>query len=295
MHPLKFLLLFLAGTCLPGNTMAQPTDYIEAIAKWRSQRLEELRAPLGWLSLTGLYWLKEGDNTFGSTRGNDLLFPVPALPRMGTFRLEGERVLLTMSEGVQVKCNGKLVLKEDITPRAAEAPLCEWESLSWVVISRAGRFGVRLWDRDHLSRVAFDTVPYFAVDTSWKIPARFIPYDPPRTLQIDNVVGMKIDQEVPGRLVFNLRGEPFSLEVFDGGPSDFFVIFADETTGAETYGGGRYLYVPRPDATGRTSIDFNRAYNPPCAFTAYATCLLPPQQNRLPAAVRAGELDYGDH
>lgn len=274
---------------------AQPSSYRSALESWRTGRLEELKAPLGWLSLVGLYWLKEGDNTFGSARSNDLLFPAPAPERLGVFRLAEGKVSMTIEEGQEVLRAGKPVREVDASPTGQEAPQFDYGSLTWTLLTRGDRFGVRLWDRDHEERTLFDSVPYFEVNENWNLPAQFVPYDPPRVIKIDNVVGMKIDQQVEGQLLFNLAGKEYALDVFDGGPGEFFIIFADETTGLETYGGGRYLYIPRPDDQGRIFIDFNRAYNPPCAFTAYATCLLPPPQNRLPIAVHAGELSYGEH
>ncbi len=165
--------------------------------------------------------------------------------------------------------------------------------LSWNVIKRGDRYAIRLRDSAHPNRTNFKGIERYPVDPAWRVRAKFSAYEPAKKLKIVNVLGMVEEQPSPGALVFSLSGKEYRLDVLDEGAKiPWFVIIADETSGEETYGGGRFLYVARADSSGETVIDFNKAYNPPCSFTPYATCPLPPEQNRLPLAVRAGEKRY---
>ena len=169
-------------------------------------------------------------------------------------------------------------------------------TLTFHVIKRGERLGVRVKDSASPERTNFRGLEYFPVDERWRVEARFEPHNPPKSIPIVNVLGMEEDTPSPGTLVFDLNGQTYRLDALtEEGEPQFFVIFADQTSGKETYGAGRYLYAGPPDSAGRLLIDFNEAYSPPCAFTKYATCPLPPEQNKLPVRVEAGEKFAGHH
>jgi uncharacterized protein len=168
-------------------------------------------------------------------------------------------------------------------------------TLTFYVIDREGRLGVRLKDSAAPARTGFQGLDYFPIDSDWRFTAQFVPYEPQKRIPILNVLGMQAEMISPGALVFESQGKEYRLDpVLEEGTTDWFVMLADETSGHETYGAGRYLYVTPPE-DGRTVIDFNKAYNPPCAFSSFATCPLPPPQNRLPLSITAGEKTYGSH
>jgi uncharacterized protein len=163
------------------------------------------------------------------------------------------------------------------------------DRFSWVILERGGKRGVRLWDTENPALKSFEGIDYYEISKKWRVKAHFEPFPEPRILIVPNILGMEIEQRCPGVLRFKIKGETFELLALEESAKTFFLIFLDDTSGEETYGGGRYLSVSMPDPNGETIIDFNKAYNPPCIFTPYATCLLPPAANRLHLAVRAGE------
>jgi uncharacterized protein (DUF1684 family) len=165
--------------------------------------------------------------------------------------------------------------------------------LDFFVIERGGRLAVRVRDLKSEAGHSFRGIKSYPIEVRWRVAARFAPYDPPKQIPIATINGTLIDEASSGALVFAVDGQSYRLDVL-GKPGDksLFVIFSDETTGRETYGGGRYLYAPAPGADGLVDLDFNKAYNPPCVFTDYATCPLPPRQNRLPFRIEAGEMNY---
>jgi len=289
------ILSLLAGLLLTCSTPADQA-YKEEIDGWHARRVANLTKPDGWLSLAGRFWLEEGENRFGSDAGNPVRFPEGRAPaRMGSFFLEKgvvrvrilPEVLVTAADSSRVQ---ETIMQDD----AGGSPtILRYGTLSWHVIRRGERFAIRLRDSAHKNLKNFQGIERYPVDPAWRLKAKFVPYEPAKKLRIVNVVGQVEEQACPGALLFTLRGVEYRLDVLDEGPGEpFFVIIADETSGEETYGGGRFLYVARPDSAGETIIDFNKAYNPPCSFTPYATCPLPPEQNRLPIAIRAGEKRY---
>jgi uncharacterized protein (DUF1684 family) len=166
-------------------------------------------------------------------------------------------------------------------------------TLSWTIIKRGERYGVRLRDHEHPMLKSFDGIETFPIDSTWRIEAIFELNNPSKIIAIPTVLNTITEEPSPGAFVFNINGKPYRLDA-TGKMTDkeLFLIFGDQTNGKETYGAGRFLYVPTPDANGKTMIDFNKAYNPPCAFTEYATCPLPPEQNKLPVRITAGEKNY---
>ena len=275
---------------------ADGASYEQELESWKAKRLASLKSDDGWLTLIGLFWFKEGENRFGSDPSNEIVLPdgkVPALA--GTFRLASGRVTLEAKPDAKITSKGRpvttLELKSD---EDGEPTLLELGSLSFHVVKRGERLGLRVKDRDNPARAAFKGTEYFPAERKWVVSARFEPYDPPKKVPIVNVLDMTTEEISPGALAFEVDGRPYRLEALkEQGSEQFFIIFADQTSGKETYPAGRYLYADPPGADGVVRLDFNRAYSPPCAFTKYATCPLPPSQNRLPLRVEAGERYLG--
>lgn len=291
---LLFLLIFVINwSCQTTPTEIDPA-YLTEIEDWRTERIDELTTPTGWLSLAGLFWLKEGPNSFGASEENSIVYPAKASAKMGRFMLAADSVWLEIEEGVSVIANGKVTDNIGLTS-VTEPVIMEYENLSWFLLKRGGKYGIRLRDSLHEARAHFETIAYYPVDPIARIPAKLMAFEKPETLLMRNVLEMEIPYPTEGKLVFEWEGQEQAITVLDGGTDEYFLIFADETTGEETYPSGRYLYAPKADENGDTYIDFNKAYNPPCAFTEYATCLLPPAENRLAVAIRFGEKDYGEH
>lgn len=288
--PLPLLLLFPVLLAQP------PEDFAAAHAAWQAERHRGLTAPDGWLSLVGLHFLAEGDNPAGSAPGLPVSLPgAPA--RAGVFHLAQGRVTFLAEPGVPVTLRGAavetLVLRSD-----AEGPPDELAlgTLRFHVIRRGDRFGVRVKDLAHPALKSFRGVEVFPPDPSYRVVARFEPYPEPRPVAIPTVLGTTETMTAPGLVRFRLQGRACSLQpVLEGGPEPkLFFIFRDATAGKETYPAGRFLYADLPK-DGKVVLDFNRATNPPCAFTAFATCPLPPKGNLLKVRIPAGEKAYGDH
>jgi hypothetical protein len=266
--------------------------YRREIAEWRRQREAGLRAEGGWLATAGLHWLPEGESSLGSQPMADVVLPASAPARVGTLTRQGSSVRLEVAPGVGATHAGEPARSLELVSDAAGAPtVVELGTLAFHVIERGDRLALRVKDAASPSRQEFTGLDSFPIDPSWRLAARFEPYDPPRPLPVEDVSGGIQDGTSPGAVVFRHGGETHRLDALGEGDS-LFLIFADATSGKETYGGGRYLYTDLPGDDGTLVVDFNRAYNPPCAFTPYATCPLPPPQNRLPVAVTAGEKRY---
>lgn len=288
---------FVAWLMVAGCRSSRSGDaaYIAEIKEWQKKRIESLTKEDSWLSLAGLFWLKEGENRFGSEPSNDIIFPAGKAPaHMGTFVLQKGVVTVEIEPGVQVLHQGEPVrtlrLRNDTE---GEPTILTYGSLSWFIIQRGERYGVRLRDRENPHLRQFKGIDTFPIDPAWRIEAVFEPYDPPKIIEVPTILGTVIHEPSPGALVFTIEGSSYRLEpTAEPDDEELFVVFADQTNGAETYGGGRFVYVKRPGKDGRTVIDFNKAYNPPCAFTEFATCPLPPEGNRLPIRVTAGEKKY---
>ncbi len=277
---------------------AQENAYVQEINQWHAERIASLKRPDGWLSLVGLQWLSPGENTFGSDSANDIVFPPKAPARVGRFFLKDTVITVEINPDVAVYCDGKRVhqqrLHHDLT---GHPTILTYGSLLWYIIKRGDRFGVRIKDTLAATRLHFNGIERYPVDRRWRIRARFIPFPQLRYIDIPTVLGTITKEPSPGRLEFKINGTTYHLDVIQEKPGEpYFIVFGDQTNGEETYGAGRFLYVAPPDSNGYTYIDFNKAYNPPCAFTPYATCPLPPPQNVLPIPIRAGEKAYaGGH
>jgi len=266
-----------------------PAAHRAEVEGWRDGRYAALRRDLGWLTLAGLHWLRPGPSRVGSARDADVVLP-SGPPVVGVVEVATTGVTATgdwLHEGQRVD---RLPLVSD---QEGEATLLELGDLRQCLIERSGRPALRTWDLASPARRAFSGIDHWPVDPAWRLAAR-LDATPGRTITVPDVFGGTDDQESPGDLVFEVGGQTHRLQVLPGGDAgELWLIFGDATNGDETYGGGRYLYTSPPDADGRVIVDFNRAYNPPCVFTPYATCSMPWPANRLPIRVEAGERTYG--
>lgn len=270
-----------------------------SVERWRSERIAEITGDTGWLTLIGLFWLSEGTSTLGRAPGNTLALDHPRLaPTAGTFVLTEGHVTFTANPDSGITHGGQPVATIDMVSDAKESPtVISSGPLRFFVIERAGKIGVRVRDVDSPLRRNFRGLEYFPIDPGWALEARFEPYEPARHIPITNVLGLEEDKVCPGALVFTRNGRQFRLDTVLESPDsrELFVMFTDQTSGHGTYGAGRFIDVPFA-RDGKTVIDFNKAYNPPCAFNSFATCPLPTPQNRLALEVTAGEKDYaGPH
>ena len=288
---LPALVLIAAGGALAQSPATNSEQ--DRISVWRKARLTELTADDGWLTLVGLHWLHDGENHAGSAAGTDLPLPQDAPAMLGTFTLVGGRVTFLASEGAAVTVDGKSFTSGELV---LDTTVLASGSLRMLAIQRGPRIGLRVRDLASRARQDFTAVECFPIDESARVEARFEPFTPPKPIPIVNVLGDVIDTPSPGRLIFRLHDAEYALDALIDDPAepDLFVIFRDRTNGSSTYPAGRYLHVPLP-VGGKTTIDFNQAYNPPCAFTVFATCPLPPKQNWLKTAVEAGEKNYRLH
>lgn len=292
----RFLIPFLlAATVAAASAWAATDNDATGFEHWRADRLAALTNETGWLTLVGLYWFRDGSNTIGQGRSNTIVIDNPQLgPTAGRFVLEGNSVRFEAGPRSCVRIGGQPVKTQLLTPDSAGGPvLLKCGSLEFYVIERGGKLGLRVRDLASRARREFRGLDYFAFDPGWVLDARFERYAPARHVPIVNVLGMELDMLSPGALVFERDGHEWRLDALleDPGADTLLVMFADGTSSRETYGAGRFLYVPLPVA-GHVTVDFNRAYNPPCAFTRFATCPLPPQQNRMALRVAAGERTY---
>jgi len=290
-------LVFVLGACTRAPKGPDANAYAKEIEQWRAKRLANLTSENGWLTLIGLFWLKDGRNTLGSDSGNDILLPKEKLPaHAGSFTLANGVVTFETPLANSFMVDGQPVTSLQLKSDADDKPtVLTLGSVTFQIIKRNDKLGVRVKDKNNPDRTNFAGLENYPADLKWRIDARFEPYNPPKAMPILNVLGMESDEPSPGAVVFEVDGKTYRLDaVTEQGETQYFMIFADDTRGKETYGAGRYLYVDPPDANGRVIIDFNKAYSPPCAFTNYATCPLPPKQNILPIAIEAGE-KYKDH
>lgn len=295
--PIFILIFLLIVACNSSDSeIKEPNAYEQSILEWRKARVDNLTSGNSWLSLAGLYRLKEGENTFGSGAENQLKFPKKAANAMGAIYVEEDSVYMVVDSAVEISKDGIALTEANMqADSSGTTPIFHYQSLNWNVLKRGDQYLVRLRDTLNEAIDQFTHIDYFDTEENWKLEAQFVQYDSIKTSVYQNVLGMALELEIEGQLVFEKDGKEYSLDVLDGGPDEFFVIFEDETTGDSTYGGGRYIYVPRPDDSNKTYIDFNKAYNPPCAFTPFATCLLPTEENKLALSIPAGEKNYDDH
>ncbi len=293
-----FWLVLGVGGCesVPPPVLPSAEEHRAEIEEWQARRAAELREPDSWLSLVGLFWLAQGENPVGSDPAMAVVLPGDGVPPwVGTLTLRGRGSLeYALSPSAR-----SLHPSEDTEPvqfrvdASGPPPVFRWGTLSWFVIERFGQYGVRLRDSAAPAFQEFHGIDRYPTDAGWRILGRFQRYDPPKEIPAPNVLDVPSTSNSPGAVVFAVDGQEYRLDV-TGNPDSkrFSVVFGDETNGGETYGGGRFLSVEAPFEGDWIVIDFNRAYNPPCVFTAFATCPLPPPQNKLALRVEAGEKMY---
>ncbi len=271
--------------------------YRAEVQKWRADREARLKADGGWLSVAGLFWLNEGPNRFGTDPAGDIVLPEGSAPaKAGVFELKAGQVTVALLPGASGRLAGQPVSSPTaMRPDTAGTPdVLEMGTLSMNVIKRGDKYGIRLKDKNSAVRRGFLGLKWFDVKEDYRVEARFVSYPQPKPVKVPNVLGQSESMPSPGYAEFTLNGKAVKLDgvMEDPQAEQLFFILRDQTSGKETYGAGRFLYSDLPKA-GKVVLDFNRAYNPPCAFTPYATCPLPPPQNWMPVRVEAGEMGYG--
>ena len=268
-----------------------PAEYRAEIAKYRAARVAELTAPDGWLAVRGLFWLHEGANTAGSDPASDIKLPPRTPKRLGVFTLAAGQISFAAEPGVAVTADGKPITTFTFG-RGAESSIAI-SGVSLAAIRRGDKIGLRMRDPEDPNRRGFKGLKYFPLNPAYRLSAKFVPYEKPKQVPVPNVLGQLVSMESPGFVEFKIKGQPYRLEpVYETSRrEDLFFIFKDLTSRTETYEAGRFLHTPLPQ-NGLVDLDFNRAYNPPCAFTEFATCPLPIKENQLNVRIPAGELRF---
>jgi uncharacterized protein len=279
----KAIIISLMNLAMLNSVAATGDAYIKEVQQWREHREAALKADDGWLTVTGLFWLKDGPNRIGSDPLNDVLLPdQSAPPQVGT---------LTITDG-----RAKFQPASDSQPMAIRPNSTDVIAINHIkllLLKRGSRYALRLKDNDAAQRRNFVGLSWYPVKEDWRIEARFVPFPAPTKLVMNNIIGDQEEVESPGYVVFEKDGKEYRLQASSSGKG-LFIVFRDQTSGKETYGSSRFLYTAKPE-NGQVILDFNQAQNPPCAFTAYATCPIAPAQNRLQIAIPAGELKYKGH
>lgn len=286
--------ILLACAGLAAAEAAVPADYERGIEAWRRERAEKLVTPDGWLTLIGLHFLRDGANTVGSAKDNEIVLARgPA--HFGTATVAEGKVTFALADGVDGKIDGQAVRRAELREPEGKTPpsLVTSGTVTLFAIERGGKKALRVRDSAAERRTQFVGVDYFPIDPAWRIEARWEPFEASRLMPITNILGQTAPLPVPGRAVFEKDGRTYALLAIDEGPDEpLFFVISDATSGKETYAACRFLYAERPADGKPLVLDFNRTENPPCAFTPFATCPLPPKENRLPFAVTVGEKNY---
>ena len=285
----RFLVVVLFSLLFGVNLLEAETS--SELAQWRAKRLQRLTAPDGWLTLIGLHWLKPGMQGVGADQGNAIVL-AKGPPLLGEVIWEEAtgQVTFRAEPGIEVRVDGNLIAAPVVLSNDEEKPTrIQVGTLTLQVISRGDRKALRVKDNDASTRTHFHGLEYFPENPFWKIEAQWLPFSPPPTIKVQNIVGTVSTESVPGKAIFERDGKTYELwPIQETGDETLFFIFSDQTSGKETYGAARFLFTD-PPKDGKLLLDFNRAINPPCAFTPFATCPLPPSQNRLTLRVAAGE------
>jgi uncharacterized protein len=289
MNGLKFFLLGLTLSVTIAHS-AHADSYADEINQWHTFRVQKLTAPDGWLSLAGLKWLKPGINKVGTARDNDIILP-KGPSHLGTVTWK-KNTCLTLAKPTSALIDGKNVSSTRLVDDIDNQPtLITFDTITVYLVTRENRKGLRIKDSQSRARLAFHGLTYFPIDPSWKIEAKWIPFDPPITLSIDLIIGTHETDQCPGKAIFQRDGLTYELYPILESPKSLFFIIKDGTNGKETDDAARFLNTDLPH-DGKLTLDFNKLINPPCAFTPYAACPLPPEQNRLTLRITAGEKKY---
>jgi len=268
---------------------APDANYKKEISQWREARMERLKSKTGWLNLAGLFWLEEGENSFGSDSSNSIVFPKSAAPFYGSIFKTGDSILLKPSTNPEITVNGQKAGETHLLSDDSGNPtLMESGSIAWYIIKREDRYAIRLRDYNHPRIAALDSIPCYETSEKWRVVAEFIPFDTLRQVETTTATGRVDISNCPGELVFRIGFKKYTLLPFLEG-DELFIIVADKTNGVETYGNGRFMYAALPDSLNKVILDFNKAYNPPCALSPFANCPMPPRENILDLRIEAGE------
>lgn len=276
---------------------AETAAFNNAQQAWRDQRKAGLLKPDGWASLTGLHWITPGSHYVGSDADNGIQLTMGP-DHLGMIRLDDGVLRFVPEDGVALTLDGEpltgaAVLRTDDDPAGpSEIGFDEGKGRA-TPIRRGDRIALRVRHADAPTRTGFHGLDYWPADPGWQVTGNWVPNPAGQTIEVANIIGTTDEVPNPGAIEFERDGVTHRIEALDEGGEELFLVFADRTNGHGSYGAGRFLYVPKPDADGHVVVDFNRSYNPPCAFTAFATCPLPPPENRLDLAIAAGEKAYG--
>ncbi|MEA3317564.1 MAG: DUF1684 domain-containing protein [Bacteroidota bacterium] len=266
------------------------TEYIESIKKWDKERLSSLKSENGWLNLVGLFWLEKGDNSFGSDSINKIVFPSGTPANIGVITFSDNLLEVKINKEVDVYCNKEKVTKKILLSDAdGEPTVLKMESYVWFIIYRNGKYAIRLRNLKNKLIDEVNEISRFDIDKKWRIKAKYKEYCKAENMSVPNIIGYHSLMKCFGVLSFEINNKEYSLNPIINDDGSFFVIFADGTSAIETYGAGRFLDVEKPNKENVTYLDFNKAYNPPCVFSNFATCPLPPIENIILVEIRAGE------
>ncbi len=288
-----FIVAFISLVCCKPDEQPADPKYVEEINQWHQRRIERLKAKDGWLNLVGRTWLKKGINKFGSAKDNDVIIESDKVPLyMGHFLFEDSTVIIKVDDGIEVLLNGKPVKEiKMIDDQKPDMTVFQYSTIKWNLLVRDTLYGIRFRDLESPVVKNFPGIERFPVNEKWRLTARFQQYIPPKEIIVPNLLGQMNKELSPGAVVFQVGEKFYKIDALDE-KDRLFLIFADRTSGEETYGGGRFIYVDKPDSNGNIILDFNKAYNPPCVFTKFATCPLPPKQNYLNLRIEAGEKNF---
>lgn len=290
-NSIALMIVVLAlSSCSQAEPPVDREAYERQIMEWRAGRLGRLKAPTGYLNQIGLFWLDSGTYTVGSAPDSDILLPSKAAPEVGTVEVTGDGVQMQVADGVEVVHGDKAVrailMADDTTPDPVQL---SHGSIAWTVVRRDDRFAVRVRDFEHPFVAGFGPLPYFPVDPALRVQATLVRYEAPRIANVGTVIeGLGYHPESPGVVEFAIEDQTYTLEAYSSGDRLFFV-FGDVSNRDATYGAGRFLYADLPGEDGKTILDFNRSYSPPCAFNDFSTCPVASPRNRLPIRIEAGE------
>ena len=302
---LVLLSLFSVSPDAVAKSAARPADqaaYLADVEGWRKEREATITSKSGWLSVAGLFFLKEGRNAFGRDAGNPLVLPASAPPRAGWFDLRQGRVFAQVNQGVTATFNNQAVrpgteieLKD--TDDLGKSDSLVLGPLTLFVHMSGEKLAIRMLDAESSLLKNFTGLKWFPINPAYRVVAQFVPFDPPQSVEVPNILGDVERYTSPGVLSFKLGGQEYRLQPFQVGRQEnrrFFIVFKDLTSGKETYDAARFVNAAMPKE-GTTIIDFNRAYNPPCAYNPFTTCPLPLPSNRLSVRILAGERNYQTH
>jgi uncharacterized protein (DUF1684 family) len=275
-------------------SFVEETPYEASIKSWHQKRIESLKTEEGWLNLAGLFWLEEGENTIGSDKKNSILFPADhSAPFVGKVILNKGQITFEAAPNAVVLQGNDPIIETTIFPYTGKPIVLKHKTLRWFIIQRGDKYAIRLRDLEGPFLLGFKGIETFPINQDWRVKTRFVPTEG-KKLSITDITGRTYEQDSPGKLVFTIDGKEHSLAA-TGTKEHLHFVFSDATSKHETYGSGRFLDAETPDAEGNIYLDFNKAYNPPCALTPYATCPLPVKENQLTVAIKAGEKYQGDH